>query len=271
MPKEPLKLVKDDPWLEPSAQDIQDRHNRYLHKLKSIEDDFGSLDAFADGYKYFGIHFDAKRNGWIYREWAPHAKALYLVGDFNNWEQFTHPLRRNDFGVWEIFLDYESNKDTFTHGSKIKVLVDSDMGLNYRIPAYITRVVQDEDTKNFTAQLWFPETFDWEDDKPILKKDDELFIYECHVGMAQEKEGVGTYKEFEENVLPRVKDGGYNVVQMMAIQEHPYYGSFGYHVSNFFAPSSRFGTPEDLKSLIKTAHSMGIAHGKEYGRRDQPV
>ncbi len=259
MSKEPLKLVKDDPWLQPSAQDVQDRHDRYLQKLKLIEQDFGSLDDFADGYKYLGLNFDTDRNGWVYREWAPQAKALYLMGDFNNWEQFTHPLERNEFGVWELFVDFESNKDTFKHGTKIKVLVDSDMGLNYRIPAFINRVIQDEDTKNFSAQLWFQEPFDWEDDQFILGKNDELFIYECHVGMAQEKEGVGSYHEFEENILPRVKAGGYNVIQMMAIQEHPYYGSFGYHVSNFFAASSRFGTPEELKSLIKAAHSMGIA------------
>ena len=77
--------------------------------------------------------------------------------------------------------------------------------------------------------------------------------------MAQEKEGIGSYSEFAGKILPRIKQAGYNVIQMMAVQEHPYYGSFGYHVSNFFAASSRFGTPEDLKDLIKTAHNMGIA------------
>ncbi|NOX85869.1 MAG: 1,4-alpha-glucan-branching enzyme [Chlorobi bacterium] len=254
-----LKLVKDDPWLEPNATDIEDRYNRYLDRLNQINRDFGNLEDFAEGYKYFGIHFDPVQNGWTYREWAPNAKALYLVGDFNKWEQFTHPLSRNDFGIWEIFLDYETYKDTFVHGSKIKVLVDSQMGLNFRIPAYITRVIQDEDTKNFSGQLWFPDPFDWENDDFNAGKVGDLFIYEAHVGMAQEKEGIGTYLEFVENVLPRIVKGGYNAIQLMAIQEHPYYGSFGYHVSNFFAPSSRFGTPEELKYLIKKAHEAGIA------------
>jgi len=254
-----LKLVKDDPWLEPSAKDIEDRYNRYQDKLNQINRDFGGLQDFAEGYKYFGIHFNHEKNGWTYREWAPNAKALFLVGDFNNWEQFTHPLEKNEFGIWEIFLDYESYKDTFVHGSKIKVLVDSQMGLNYRIPAYITRVIQDEDTKNFSGQLWFPDPFEWDSDNFNAGKVGDLFIYEAHVGMAQEKEGVGTYLEFVENVLPRIVRGGYNAIQLMAIQEHPYYGSFGYHVSNFFAPSSRFGTPEDLKYLIKKAHEAGIA------------
>ena len=254
-----LKLIKDDPWLEPSAQDIEDRHNRYLQKRESIERDFGGLAGMADAYTYFGINFDKKRNGWYYREWAPEAKALYLVGDFNDWGEFSYPLTKNDFGIWEIFLPFEELKDKFLHGSKLKVLVDSSQGLNYRIPAYITRVLQDDDTKNFTGQVWIAEDYDWSKDNFTIGDHKELFIYECHIGMAQEKEGVGSYKEFMENILPRVKKSGYNAIQMMAIQEHPYYGSFGYHVSNFFAPSSRFGTPEDLKKLIRRAHEMGIA------------
>ena len=76
--------------------------------------------------------------------------------------------------------------------------------------------------------------------------------------MASNDEKVASYSEFTKNVLPRIKDLGYNTVQLMAIAEHPYYGSFGYHVANFFAPSSRFGTPDDLKQLIDTAHSLGL-------------
>jgi 1,4-alpha-glucan branching enzyme len=256
-----LKLVQYDPWLEPSEKDIQDRYNRFVSRLSEIEKDFGSLERFADGYKYFGINFDREKKGWWYREWAPMAKALYLVGDFNNWEKFTHPLKKDDFGIWEIFLPYEEYKDTFVHGSKIKVLVESERrGLEYRIPAYITRVIQDEDTKNFSAQLWFPEEeFKWGNDDFNAGKVGDLFIYEAHVGMAQEREGIGTYREFADTVIPRAVKGGYNAIQLMAIQEHPYYGSFGYHVSSFFAPSSRFGTPEDLKYLIKTAHEAGVA------------
>jgi 1,4-alpha-glucan branching enzyme len=254
-----LRLIEQDPWLEPSAQDIEERYKRFKDKLNSIIKDFGSLEDFADGYKYLGINYDKKRKGWTYREWAPQANALYLTGDFNNWERFSHPLQKNEFGIWEIFLEEKKYKDTFTHGSKIKVLVDSAKGLRYHIPAYITRAVQDEDTKNFTGQVWLPERFNWKDDDFNAGNLGELFIYEGHVGMAQEKEGLGTYPEFTENILPRIKKMGYNAIQLMAIQEHPYYGSFGYHVSNFFAPSSRFGTPEELKTLIKTAHRMGIA------------
>jgi 1,4-alpha-glucan branching enzyme len=259
MSQHKLRLIEVDPWLEPSAQDIEDRYNRYLQRLNAINKDFGGIEKIADGYKYFGINYDKKLKGWIYREWAPKARALYLTGDFNNWEKFSHPMTRNEFGIWELFLDKKQYQDSFRHGSKIKVLVDSERGLRYKIPAYITRAVQDEDTKNFTGQVWLPPKFDWSDDDFDGGKLGELFIYEGHVGMAEEREGIGTYSEFTENILPRIKNLGYNAIQLMAIQEHPYYGSFGYHVSSFFAPSSRFGTPEELKMLIKRAHQLDIA------------
>jgi len=159
MAKQKLKLVSQDPWLEPNAKDIEDRYNRYRGKLKFIENDFNSLDDFADGYTYLGINYDTKQKGWTYREWAPQANALFLTGDFNNWEKYSCPLTKNEFGVWEVFLDEKTYGTTFTHGSKIKVLVDSQKGQHFRIPAYITRVIQDEDTKNFSGQLWFPKKF----------------------------------------------------------------------------------------------------------------
>ncbi len=251
-------IVKTDPWLMPVTQDVEQRIDRYFEKLYHIENQHGSIGKFADAYKYFGINYSKKDKGWYYREWAPAAAQLYLSGDFNQWNPTSHPMHRIENGVWEIFLDYKTYKDSFVHGSKIKVWVEAANGFQPRIPAYIRRVVQDEDTHNFSGQLWFAE-FDWEGDDFRFPEDQKLFIYECHVGMAQEKEGVGTYLEFAENILPWIKKAGYNAIQLMAVQEHPYYGSFGYHVANFFAATSRFGTPEDLKSLILKAHRMGIA------------
>ncbi len=251
-------IVKTDPWLLPVVEDVKHRFQRFKDRLDFITQHFGSLSKFADGYEYFGVNYDKKAKGWYYREWAPGAHQLYLSGDFNDWNPHSHPLQRKEYGIWEIFLPYAQYKDSFIHGSKIKVWVESSNGFQARIPAYIRRVVQDADTLNFSGQLWFGQ-FDWKDDKFKVSPGQKLFIYECHTGMAQEREGLGTYREFEEKTLPWIKQAGYNAIQMMAIQEHPYYGSFGYHVSNFFAPSSKFGTPEELKSLIKTAHSMGIA------------
>jgi 1,4-alpha-glucan branching enzyme len=255
-----LKLIDQDPWLEPAAKDIEARFERYQWKLNELEQLFGSLLQFADGYTYFGLNYDAERKGWVYREWAPAARDLFIFGDFNNWHRSSLRMIKDSFGVWEIFLDDETWGGKIGHGTNYKVMVHGGNGWHERIPAYAGYVVQNTEDKSFCSQIWHPEKkFNWKGDKFSLTPQARLFIYECHVGMAQEKEDVGTYREFADLILPRIKDAGYNAIQMMAIHEHPYYGSFGYHVSNFFAPSSRFGTPDDLRYLVKKAHSLGIA------------
>jgi 1,4-alpha-glucan branching enzyme len=255
-----LKLVKDDPWLLGAEQEVNDRYRRYKEALAAIESEYGSLSKFADAYNYYGIHYDKARKGWFYREWAPKAEDLYLFGDFNGWQRYTHRMTRLPDGTWEIFLDEATYKGRFTHLSRIKVLVHSEAGWMERIPAWIRRVVQDEGTKDFTAQVWLPpRKFNWEGDDFDISQLPELLIYETHTGMAQEREAVGTFVEFADYLIPYIKNSGYNTIQLMAVAEHPYYGSFGYHVSSFFAVSSRFGTPDDLKYLVKRAHEQGIA------------
>ncbi len=255
-----IGLVANDSWLEPAEQEIIDRKNRYQKALQDIENKWGSLQACADAYNYFGIHYDAKRHGWVYREWAPKAQDLYIFGDFNNWQRYSHRLTWVKDGIWEIFLDEEIYKNKFVHQSLIKVMVHSDKGFTERIPSYIRRVVQDPETHNFSGQVWLPpKKFDWEGDKYDIGRLNELLIYEAHIGMAQEKEAVGSFVEFADYIIPYIKNSGYNTIQLMAIAEHPYYASFGYHVSNFFAVSSRFGTPEELKYLIRKAHEQGLA------------
>ncbi|MFC2125721.1 alpha amylase C-terminal domain-containing protein [Bacteroidota bacterium] len=254
--KVPL-LVKDDPWLNPYVEEINSRIDRLMDLLGIIEKESGSLEDFSSAYNYMGINFDTKKNGWWYREWAPEAFDLSLIGDFNNWDRAAHRLEKMDNGVWEIFIP----GDQLEHEELVKVHVHSAKGHHDRLPAYIRRTVQDLNTHDFMGQVWYPKKeYKWTDSRFSLKDASEApIIYEVHPGMAQEKEGVGTYKEFVDNVLPRIHYLGYNTIQLMAVQEHPYYGSFGYHVSSFFAVSSRFGTPEDLKYLVNTAHKMGIA------------
>lgn len=253
-------IIQEDPWLDPYVYEVRERFERYKRFRKEIEDAEGSLLNFATGHEYYGINFNTEKNGWYYREWAPNAHQLYLTGDFNGWDRTSHKLERNYRGDWEIFLPYEAYKNTFIHGSTLKVNIQAGNGSIDRIPAYIRKVIQDPATFDFSGQLWFPDPFEWTDSNfNPAENVRQPIIYECHVGMAQEYEGVGTYREFADNILPRIKEGGYNAIQLMAIMEHPYYGSFGYHVSNFFAPSSRFGNPEDLKYLVDKAHSMGIA------------
>lgn len=252
-------MVKRDPWLEQVEQEISERYERFRFRLKELEAEYGTLSRFADAYNYFGIHYDKKKKGWWYREWAPKAQDLYLFGDFNNWQRYSHRLNRIHDGIWEIFLPEEEYAGRFRHQSLVKILVHSDKGFLERIPAYIQRVVQDPVTKNFSGQVWLPPRFDWEKDDFSAGDLKELLIYECHVGMSMERADVATFIEFADYLIPYIKNSGYNTIQLMAVAEHPYYGSFGYHVANFFAVSSRFGTPEDLKYLIKKAHEQGIA------------
>lgn len=252
-----LALVANDNWLKPYKDAIDGRHQHVLDKINELTaNGKHSLSDFADGHLYFGLH--KTTNGWVFREWAPNATAIYLIGDFNNWketEEYKLACVDKEQGIWE----WIAPTDKIAHGQLYKMKVHWCGGEGERIPAWVQRVVQDPVTKIFSAQVWNPQHpyhFKYGNFTPHT---DPLLIYECHVGMSSEEEKVSTYKEFRENVLPRIKKDGYNCVQIMAIQEHPYYGSFGYHVSSFFAPSSRFGTPEDLKELIDTAHSMGMA------------
>ncbi|MBR4517050.1 MAG: alpha amylase C-terminal domain-containing protein [Bacteroidaceae bacterium] len=251
-----LRLIKNDPGLADFADAINGRHDQAVRKMAELTGGTNNLSEFASGYLYFGLH--KTEDGWVLREWAPTAIDIFVVGDFNGWKESSrYAMKRvkGSNGNWEIKIKNKS----FRHGSLYKLIVHWEGGQGERIPAWATRVVQDPETHIFSAQVWDPqEPFQWQVEK-FRPTTNPLLIYECHIGMAQDKEGVGTYAEFRDNILPRIAADGYNCIQIMAIQEHPYYGSFGYHVSSFFAPSSRFGSPDDLKSLIDKAHSMGIA------------
>lgn len=256
--KKNLNILKNDPWLEPYAPAIEGRHEDFLRKERELVGAGGSLVDFANAYAYFGLHRQ-KDGSWVFREWAPNASAITLVGDFSGWEKLpAYQLHKVDGalpGVWEGNFPAKA----IQQGQRYKMMVEWPGGSGERIPAYATRVVQDPETHIFSAEVHAPaKPFRWTDEgfRPDVSP---LLIYECHIGMAQDKEGVGTYDEFRIKVLPRIEADGYNAIQIMAIQEHPYYGSFGYHVSNFYAASSRFGTPEQLKALIDDAHSRGIA------------
>ena len=247
-------IVKSGSYLTPFSDQIRRR-------LKHIEDTEHRLTQgkirlaeFASGHEYFGLHFQSGE--WVFREWAPNATAIYLIGDMTNWQvRSEFELEKiSEYGVWEIRL----TADKLTHGDLYRLRILWAGGEGDRIPAYARRVVQDPKTLIFNAQVWSPpRSYCWKE--PDFKRPEKPpIIYETHIGMAQEEEKIGTYQEFTFNVLTRIVKAGYNTLQLMAIQEHPYYGSFGYQVSSFFAPSSRYGTPEDLKLLIDTAHTQGL-------------
>ncbi len=250
-----LDIVKNDSWLDPFKDVITSRHDCFLKKEKELmQNNKLTLSEFASGHHYFGLHKTS--NEWLLREWAPNATNIFLIGEFNNWTKAElYRFKRLDNGVWELKLPLSKLK----HQDIYKLWVDWHGGGGERIPAWCRRVIQDPNTHIFSAQVWEPEEQYEFNVKKFIPNTAPLLIYESHVGMSTSEEKVGSYNEFREKVLPRVKENGYNAIQLMAIQEHPYYGSFGYHVSSYFAASSRNGTPEELKALIDTAHEMGIA------------
>ncbi len=246
------RIFEHDPGLCPYETDIELRMNNYERKLSELIGKDGSLCDFANGHEYFGFHKTEK--GWFYREWAPAAEALYLTGDMVDWNLTALPMTKLGNGVFEIFL---SGTRALWNGCRVKVMVEHGGQLLPRIPLYIRRVEQEPSDASWVGVVVDEPTYKWRKKKFTPQKN--LYIYECHIGMAQEKEGIGSYAEFAEHILPRIKRLGYNTLQIMAIMEHPYYGSFGYQVSSFFAACSRYGTPNELKALIDQAHSMGIA------------
>lgn len=260
-----LQILIDDPYLEPYAATIIGRQRKTLDVLNKIEGNEGSLEAFADSYKRYGLvrateEVDGKKvDGWSIREWAPNFKEMYLFGDFNNWDRETAvPLKRDGFGTHSGFLPDKDGKSVIEHLSKIKVFGITQQGERLdRIPTYHRYCVLNPRTSSMEAVVYNPpEPYTMQYKRPEVPKD--LKIYESHVGICTPEKKIATYDEFRENIIPYCKDVGYNAIQLMAIMEHPYYASFGYQVTNFFAASSRFGTPDQLKRLIDECHHQGI-------------
>ena len=246
------KILELNPQLEAYAGDIDLRMQLYRDTKQRLLGPEQTLNDFANAHNYYGFH--RVEGGWVYREWAPSAYQLYLTGDFNQWNWTSHPLQRLEDGNWELYLPGEN---ALWDGCKVKTIVDANLTRTEHIPLYARRVTQDPHAVTWCAEVVDDtKAFLWTDEQ--FQGEERLYIYEAHVGMAQEEGKVGSYREFADLVLPHVKKAGYNTIQLMAIMEHPYYGSFGYQVSSFYAASSWFGKPEDLKYLVNKAHEMGI-------------
>ena len=245
-------IYNTDKYLMPFKAAIDARHERIEAARKHIAKG-GLLKDGVNNHMYYGLHREGQE--WVLREWAPNANRIYLIGAFNNWKRTgAYELKPKGEGNWELRIPAMF----LHHGDLYKLFIEWPGGGGERIPSYVTRAVQDPETKVFCAQVWDPETkYEWKNKRP--GKRNNPLIYECHIGMSGEEEKVSTFEEFRTNVLPRIEKLGYDTIQIMALQEHPYYGSFGYQVSNFFALSSRFGTPEEFKALVDEAHGKGIA------------
>lgn len=257
---EDIGLLGMDPGLEPYKEHFNYRIRRYIDQKKLIEKYEGSVEEFAQGYLKFG--FNREEGGLVYREWAPAAQEAQVIGDFNGWNGSNHRMEKNQFGVWSIKIPDCGGSPAIPHNSKVKFRFKHGDGIWVdRIPAWIRFAVPDPTrfAAPYDGVFWDPppsERYQFKYPRPIKPKAPR--IYEAHVGMSSSEPRINSYREFADNVLPRIRSNNYNTVQLMAVMEHSYYGSFGYHVTNFFAVSSRSGTPDDLKYLIDKAHGMGL-------------
>ncbi|TID20161.1 1-4-alpha-glucan-branching enzyme [Venturia nashicola] len=261
IPNDGTGVITLDPWLEPFKDSLRSRYAKAQSWIKTINDTEGGLEKFSRGYEKFGFNV-LPNNDVVYREWAPNALRAYLIGDFNGWNRDSHQMTKDEFGTFEITIPAVNGQPAIPHDSKIKIslVIPNDGHRAERIPAWITRVTQDLNVSPvYDARFWNPpanEKYVFKNKPPSQPK--SVRIYEAHVGISSWEGKVATYKEFTRNVLPRIKNDGYNVIQLMAIMEHAYYASFGYQINSFFAASSRYGLPDDLKELVDTAHGMGI-------------
>ncbi|WVQ80844.1 1,4-alpha-glucan-branching enzyme [Cryptococcus sp. DSM 104549] len=262
MPADGTGVVTIDPWLEPFSDSLRKRYAAFAEQRAAIDKHEGGLAHFSEGYKTMGFQVDGD-GGVRYREWAPNAKEARLIGDFNGWSHSANPMTKSGFGVWECYVPPTSpGVCAIPHDSMVKISMTTPDGTSIdRIPTWIERVTQDLNISPiYDGRFWNPpkeQVYQFKyghSKRPV----EGLKIYEAHVGISSPNLRVTTYKEFERDVLPRIKTLGYNCIQMMAVMEHAYYASFGYQVTNFFAASSRYGTPEELKSLIDKAHELGF-------------
>lgn len=250
-----LKAFEIDPLLKDVEAHIWARVNGFRRWKSELETE--GLLKFAEGYKIFGFNRSPGDDGWTYREWLPEAKQVFLIGEFNQWQNST-PLSPEAFGRWFVHLPDVDGSWLLHHSCQVKVRVETNSGeWIERVPAWTKLAWQDPATNLFNGVFWAPASrYEFKYPRPCAPS--AVKVYEAHVGMASELPKVASYLEFADKVLPRIKRLGYNAVQLMAVSEHAHYGCFGYHVTSFFAPASRSGTPEELKEMIDRAHGLGM-------------
>lgn len=250
------EFIRRDPLLVPYAGVYRRRCEFVAKRRREVLGGHESLLEIADWHEYYGLHRLPDGN-WRFREWLPYATSAVLLGEFNDWTASPwyelHPLGNGD---WEVELPAA----LIRHAQSYQLYVEWEGGAGWRLPSAVRCVRREKQPDGHTvinACVWAPEKpYAWRHDD--FRRPQWPLVYEAHIGLAQLEGRVGTFAEFTEKILPRIAADGYNCVQLMAVAEHPYYASFGYHVSNFFAVCDLFGSPDDFKKLVDTAHGLGL-------------
>ena len=215
----------------------------------------------CEAYRYFGAHMETRAGeaGVVFRVWAPHAVAISVVGDFNSWKPGSHPMRKVDGdSVWELFIPGMKEYDVY------KYCVTTRAGdLVYKADPYAFHA---ETRPSNGSKVYDISGFAWHDDawQAAQKKADvinsPMNIYEMHAGSWKMKEGGKpyNYSELADELIPYITEMGYTHVELLPVMEYPFDGSWGYQVTGYFAPTSRYGTPKDLMAFVDKLHAAGI-------------
>ena len=215
----------------------------------------------CEAYRYFGAHIETRagESGVVFRVWAPHAAAISVVGDFNSWKPGSHPMHKVDQdSVWELFIPGMKEYDVY------KYCVTTRAGdLVYKADPYAFHA---ETRPSNGSKVYDLNGFAWHDAawQEAQKKADvingPMNIYEMHTGSWKTKgENIPyNYSELADQLVPYITEMGYTHVELLPVMEYPFDGSWGYQVTGYFAPTSRYGTPKDLMAFVDKLHAAGI-------------
>jgi len=200
-----------------------------------------------------------RKKGFIFRVWAPQAKSVSVVGDFNKWDRVKDPMKKISVGIWEVFV----------HGAKIfdnyKYSVEQKDGrIVLKSDPY---ALHTETSPGTASKLYDIEGFNWTDGEWLSRRAENdhlkspMNIYELHIGSWKRYQDGNSYnyKKLGDELIPYIKEMGYTHIELMPITEYPFEGSWGYQVTGMFAPTSRYGTPEDFMDFINRCHEAGIS------------
>ncbi|BAK46815.1 MAG: 1,4-alpha-glucan branching protein GlgB [Lachnospiraceae bacterium] len=218
-------------------------------------------------YRKLGAHphREKGKTGVVFDVWAPHAREVYLIGEFNGWDETADPMRRLEpAGIYELFSDKARPGQMYKY-----LIVTQDGRKLYKADPYANYAELRPGTASRIADI---SKFTWTDEKWMTRRDDKehaavyeepLAIYEVHPGSwkrhpGTEEDGFYSYRELAQELTAYVKDMGYTHVELMGISEYPFDGSWGYQVTGYYAPTSRYGTPEDFAWMVNYFHKHGI-------------
>jgi len=256
-----VRLFESDPYLKPYEHEIRRRFGCMQSFLETIERQEGGLERFTRAYLNFGLQIDANNNITIV-EWAPGARAVYLRGEFNQWRHDEYKFEQIESGKWKLTIPaLKDGQCAIKHGSIFKLVVETTTGEKVdRLCPWAKYVVQPSGSNVYEMSFYNPsesEKYRMKYERPL--KPTNLKIYEINLGIQSPEPRFTTYTYFRDVVLPKIKKQGYNAVQLMGVMEHATYTTFSHQTtSSFYAASSRFGTPEELKSLVDEAHRLGL-------------